>query len=133
MSRPRALLALVLALTWCSAIAHAHLEALGCMLEHEHYAPGAAAGCDQAPGDCPAGHEEVFAPSVAKDGSPRALVVATEGMLDVAGLTGGIAPTLRALQVEKPLAAGPCDPPGASTWRFEQRCALETAAPPTLV
>src|SRR5688572_22853393 len=131
MLRLRALLAILLAVTWCSAAWHVDLEALDLILEHQHHAHDH--GAEDAPAGAPHdNHEEVFARDVAKD-----QVRASSGAMlwfTVLGLAVWLAAAFR------PDGASPgiprqrrkTGPPLARVWQFVQRCAPQSAAPPAL-
>jgi hypothetical protein len=131
MPRFRALLAILLAVTWCSAAWHANLEAIGLMLEHEHHAHDGH-DADHAPVGAHDDHEEIFAQNVAKD---HIRVGAVAGLwLAVIGLAvcfvASLRPSIAALKSARQWRE--TDPPLAHVWQFVQRCAPESAAPPAL-
>jgi hypothetical protein len=132
MPRFRVLLALLLAVTWCSAAWHVELEAIGLVLKHEHRAHG-----DHEHHPHPAAlddlHEPLFARSLTKDASFR--IGASDAFppaipASIHGLTTTSCP-LRA-DTLKPFGANPSDPPWTQVWQFVQRCAPDSAAPPAL-
>jgi hypothetical protein len=131
MPRLRALLAILLAVTWCSAAWHVDLEAVGMMFEHEHHAHDDH-DTDQVPVGAHDDHEEVFARDVAKDqvrGS--AATVAWIALLAFATwLVAAARPSVAALRTLRERRE--TDPPLAQAWQFVQRCAPESAAPPAL-
>jgi hypothetical protein len=132
MSRSRPLLAILLAVTWCSAAWHVDLEAVGMLFEHEHHSHSDdhAEHAPVAPHD---DHEQVFARDVAKD---HIRVGAGAGLWFVllAVATWRTA-AWRPRHSECRSAPDPneTDPPLAHVWHFVQRCAPESAAPPALV
>lgn len=130
MPRLRALLAIVLAITWCSAVWHVDLEAVGLLLEHKHHAHG------DHPDHAPAGqahddHEQVFARDVAKEqlrvGAPILWFVWL-GLATM--LTAALQP--RRTGLTSFWKRRETDPPFAHVWQFIRRCAPESAAPPAL-
>jgi hypothetical protein len=132
MPRLRALLAILLALTWCSAAWHVDLEAVGLMLEHEHHAHHDH-DMDHAPTGMPHDdHEQVFAREVAKDqirmGATGVLWFAIVGVY----LSCGLNPGDRCGEPEPVPIRGRTAPPEQRVWQFVQRCAPESAAPPAL-
>lgn len=130
MSRPRALIALLLAAIWCSAAWHVELEVAGLMLEHSHH--GHAAHDD---GHCAAdsahdGLENVVARDVAKD---QVRIDADSASRTVFfGLALWLAAALRPLRLARlaPRRRRESDPPFAQPWQFHLRCAPLSAAPP---
>ena len=133
MPRFRALLAVLLALTWCSAVMHEGLEAVEMMFDHEHHAHDDAADSTQ---HSPLGHDD-HEPVVTRDGakdnqirinSSGVLWFAVLGTLLVYSLS--VRPSL--VEVEAPPKRRRTDPPLAQVWQFVQRCAPESAAPPAL-
>jgi len=132
MSRPRALLAVLLAVTWCSAAWHVGLEAVGMMFEHEHHAQHDAHDTDHAPVGAHDDHEQVFARDVAKDqirvGAVGGLWIAALSL--PAWLVANLRPSLAVLKSTRRWRE--TDPPLARVWQFVQRCAPESAAPPAL-
>ena len=133
MSRLRAVLAILLAVTWCSAVMHAELEAVGLMLDHEHRAQQTEGGDHPTRGGLDGEHEEVFARDLVKDGKIRpspssGLWLSLVSLLAIWGLS------LRhcAVADEAIPICGEGDPPLARIWQFVQRCAPESAAPPAL-
>lgn len=130
MSRPRKLLALLLAVTWCSAAWHVDLEAVGLMLTHEH--PAHEHTAHHGPVCLDDHHEDVFARDVAKD----RVNVGAGAMLWFAllGLTlWARAMRLRLVAVDPPRVRGECGPPLGRVWQFVQRCAPQALAPPALI
>jgi len=132
MSRLRTLLALALAVTWCSAAWHVDLEAVGLMFVHEHHAhgtahhhPGHGADDDH--------HDPVVARNTTKDSQVR-VVVTGAWWVTLAGIMAWyLAPLLpRLVDLAAVPRRRPGDPPLARVWQFVQRCAPESAAPPTL-
>src|SRR5688572_29316355 len=71
MPRVRALLAILLAVTWCSAAWHVNLEAVGLLFQHEHHSHAHDGhqhhDTDHAPLDAHDDHHQVFARDVIKD------------------------------------------------------------------
>jgi hypothetical protein len=131
MPRLRALFAILLVGTWCSAVWHCDLEAIGLMLDHEHHAPGEHHDHHD-PVDPREDHTEIFAREVAKDQNR----VGTVGGIWIAVLSFAVwlmayrRPSLAAL---KPMRRRrETDPPFAQVWQFMWRCAPESAAPPAL-
>jgi hypothetical protein len=131
MPRLRALLAILLAVTWCSAAWHVDLEAVGMMFEHEHHAH-ADHDTDQVPVGAHDDHEQVFARDVAKDQvRVSAATVAWMALLAFATwLVAAARPSVAALRTLRERRE--TDPPLALAWQFVQRCAPESAAPPVL-
>lgn len=131
MSHLRAFLAILLAATWCSAVWHVDLEAVGLILEHRHHHHG---GVDHhAPLAENHGHEPVVVRDVVKDAQIRvgtviALFVATLGMFLAVAIRLGRPED----EAEPASSGGPPEPPWRSIWLFMQRCAPESVAPPAL-
>lgn len=130
MPRPRAVLAILLAAVWFSAVWHAELEAVEMMLEHEHHGHSEAADVDHraAPE-----HEPLLVSQFVKDAQVRvgalgALCVAFMGLFAAGGLWFWRADAKRE---PVPIAAW-LGPPLDKVWRFVQRCAPDSAAPPAL-
>jgi hypothetical protein len=129
MSRARSLLAILLAVTWCSAAWHVNLEAIGWMFEHGHHSHGHAHD-EHVPVSPHDGHDQVFARDVAKD---QIRVGGAAGLWFVllaaaTWLTAAWRPRrLECLAIPDPAET---DPPLAHVWRFVQRCAPDSAAPP---
>ena len=131
MPRVRVLLALLLAVTWCSAAWHVELEAIGLVLHHEHRAHG-----DHEHPHHPAAfddhHEPLFARNLTKDASFR---LGASGAFPPAIPAGihGLTTSSRPLLADTlmPFGANPSDPPWTHVWQFVQRCALDSAAPPS--
>jgi hypothetical protein len=131
MPRVRALLALLLAVTWCSAAWHVDLEAVGLMLQHEHHAH-ADHDTDHGPVGTHDDHEEVFARDVTKD---QLRVGAVGGLwIAVLTLTAWLVASARpsVLTLKGTRRRRETDPPLAHVWQFLERCAPESAAPPAL-
>ena len=134
MLRFRALLAVLLTMTWCSAVMHGGLEAVGLMLEHEHHghetADNAAHG---AHGAATGDHEPVVTRDFAKDHQIR---VESSGVLWFALIETllffGLSVRPNLAEVKAPPKRQRTDPPLAQVWQFVQRCAPESAAPPVL-
>lgn len=131
MLRLRALLALLLVTTWCSAAWHVDLEAVGLMFEHQHHVHDHDA--DHAPvGASHDDHEQVYARDVAKDqvrlGAADVIWFVFLGL--AAWLATALRPTLA--DVKHLRARRETDPPLAQVWQFVMRCAPESAAPPAL-
>jgi hypothetical protein len=130
MPRLRAPLALLLAVTWCSAALHSGLEAAGMVPEHEHHTQAAhpAAG---APGVADSEHEPVLVRNFIKDSVARPAVggvlwFAFVGLAAFAGLPlRRQATAATAWRVRRR-----SEPPLHKTWQFAWRCAPESAAPP---
>lgn len=132
MPRLRALLALLLAATWCATAWHGDLEAVGLMIDREHHAHDDH-DTDHAPAGVPHDdHEQVFARDVAKDQIRIGGVAVVWFVL--LGLAVWLAATLRPTLVTlKTLRERrETDPPFAQVWQFMWRCAPESAAPPAL-
>jgi hypothetical protein len=137
MPRVRALLAILLAVTWCSAAWHVDLEAVGLLFQHEHHAHDHGThdhhGADHGPVGAHDDHEQVFARDVAKDqirvGAADGLWIAVLSL--AAWLVARLRPGLSALASTR--RRRETDPPLAHVWQFVQRCAPESAAPPALV
>jgi hypothetical protein len=131
MPRLRALLAILLVGTWCSAAWHVDLEAVGMMFEHKHHAHDDH-DSDHAPVGTHDDHEQVFARDVAKDQvRASATTVAWFALLAFATwLVAAARPLLVALRTLRQRRE--TDPPLAQAWQFVQRCAPKSAAPPAL-
>ena len=131
MSRSRSLLAILLAVTWCSAAWHVDLEAIGMMFEHEHHSHGHE-HADHAPVAPHGEHEQVFAQHIAKDqlriGSSSSLWLALFGL--ATWLATAWLPRFSAERATPDPSE--TDPPLAHVWHFLRRCAPESAAPPAL-
>jgi hypothetical protein len=132
MPRLRALFAILLAVTWCSAAWHADLEAVGMMFDHDHHAQHEDHDTDHAPVGAHDDHEQVFARDVAKDqirmGTVGGLWIAVLSL--AAWLVARLRPSITALKSTRQWRE--TDPPLARVWQFVQRCAPESAAPPAL-
>lgn len=131
MPRLRALLAILLAVTWCSAAWHVDLETVGMMFDHEHRAHHDH-DSDHAPVGAHDDHEQVFARDVAKD-QVRANAATGAWIALLAFATWLIVaarPPLVALRTLRQRRE--TDPPLTQAWQFVQRCAPESAAPPAL-
>jgi hypothetical protein len=131
MPRPRALLAILLAVTWCSAAWHVDLEAVGVILDHKHRAHGDHAA-DHAPFGAHDDHEQVVARDGAKDqvrasGAPITWIAL---LAFATWLVAAARPPLAAVRTLR--RRRETDPPLAQVWQFVQRCAPESAAPPAL-
>jgi hypothetical protein len=134
MPRPPALIAILLAVTWCSAAWHVQLEAAGVLFEHEHRAHHHHADADNhhAPTGADDGHDPVFARQVVKDqmhtGPAPGLWI---GLLGLAVWLMAACPRRAAVLrvTQRPTEMGP---PLARVWQFLQRCAPRSAAPPAL-
>jgi hypothetical protein len=129
MPRSRALLAILLAVTWCSAAWHVDLEGVGMMLEHKHQAHDDRPA-EHAPLGAHDDHEEVFARDVAKD--QVRVNAATVAWFAFLGFATWLIATqriplaeLRSLRERRET-----NPPLVQFWQFVQRCAPESAAPP---
>jgi len=131
MSRLRALLAVLLAVTWCAAAWHVDLEAVGMMLEHEHHAHDDHAS-EHVPTAAHDDHEQVFARDVAKD----QIRVGGKNLVWVSVLAWATFVLLAwrpRISADRPTPdPNETDPPLAHVWHFVQRCAPESAAPPVL-
>jgi hypothetical protein len=137
MSFRRALIALLLAVTWCSAALHSDLEAVGWMLDHaHHHVETDHAHADHAHGTSsePAGadsHDPVWASHILKDSlasMANPVLLATLCVLTA----WTIALNLFALK-RAPEPVPRRRPPEQSTvWQFVWRCAPDSAAPPAL-
>lgn len=132
MSRPRKLLAVLLAVTWCSAAWHVDLEAVGLMLTHQH--PGHENTAHHEPVCLYDHHEDVFARDVAKDRVSVGAGANATLWFALAALTlGATAIRLRLVAVDPPRVRSECGPPLGRMWQFVQRCAPRALAPPALV
>jgi hypothetical protein len=131
MPRLRALLAILLTITWCSAAWHVNLEAVGMMFEHEHHAHDNH-DSDHAPVGAHDDHEQVFARDVAKDQvrASAATVALIAPLAFAIWLIAAARPAVAALRTLRQRKE--TDPPLAQAWQFVQRCAPESAAPPAL-
>jgi hypothetical protein len=131
MLRLRALLAILLAVTWCSAAWHVDLEAAGMLFQHDHRGHDHHHS-DHGPVDAHDHHEQVFARDVMKDqvrASPA--TVASFAFLAFAiWVIAAARPSIAALRTLRERRE--TDPPLGLVWHFVQRCAPESAAPPTL-
>lgn len=133
MSRSRALLAVLLAVAWCSAAWHANLEAVGLLLDHEHTAAAAHGhGDHHAPTSIDDEHDSLVARINAKDIQVRD----GSGTRWIALLAGtawlGLGRLHRLAEIAAAPRRGRHDPPLARVWHFVWRCALKPAAPPAL-
>lgn len=133
MSRIRALLAMSLALAWCSAVLHVELEAVGLMLDHQHHGEQDRSGSHHEPGIADDHHDPLFTSNIAKDGLIRlgatgAVCFALVGVLAFFGTY-----VRSRSSAGEPVPIGrQSDPPLQKIWQFVQRCAPESAAPPAL-
>jgi hypothetical protein len=131
MLRLRALLAILLASTWCSAAWHVDLEAVGLMPHHEHRAH---AGHDSH--HTAAGAHDDYEQFVARDVASDQVRVGAATVTWVAllafatWLVAGARPSLVILRTLR--RRRETDPPLVQAWQFVQRCAPEAAAPPAL-
>jgi len=132
MPRNRALLAILLAVAWCSAALHVELEAAGLMLDHEHGAHDTHNDHHES-GAAEADHEPLFARDAFKAGEIRmgATGVLWFALLSLFAFRGfGFQPRWRESE------ADPCwrerEPPLARVWQFVWRCAPVSTAPPAL-
>lgn len=137
MSLRRAFLAVVLALTWCSAAWHVDLEAVGLMFEHEHRHQHDDAPPDRdTPRPCDTGddHEPLWVRDVVKDGQIRVGASAVLWFALVGVLFASALQLFRRRVPEhEPIPIGAqTAPPSRRIWQFVQRCAPESAAPPAL-
>lgn len=131
MLRLRALIAVLLAVTWCSAAWHVDLEAAGLMLAHEHHAHGDH-DSDHAQAGAHDDHEDVFARDVAK-GQVRVTPGAAGWILLLSMAAWLTAQWRPSIELQEPPGPGTnADPPLARMWQFAWRCAPESAAPPAL-
>jgi hypothetical protein len=129
MSRLRALLAVLLAITWCSAAWHVDLEAVGMMFKHQHHAHDDH-DSDHAPVGAHDDHEQVVARDVAKD-QTRAGPATVAWLALLAFATWlSVAVRPRVAEISTLRTRRETDPPLAQVWQFVQRCAPESAAPP---
>lgn len=134
MLRLRAILALLLTVSWCSAAWHVNLEAVGLILEHQHHHHDdhkADHGADHDPCVAHDDHEQVFASDLVKN-QTRAGASAFAYFLPpaFADWLGAARPHVTAIRLLRPPTEA--DPPSAHVWQFVQRCAPESAAPPSL-
>lgn len=132
MPRFRVLLALLLALTWCSAAWHVELEAIGLVLNHEHQAHG-----DHEHHHHPAAlddhHEPLFARNLTKDVQFRVSASGLLANVNFASIRGfSTVPCPLFADTTGSLGGNPSDPPWAHVWQFVWRCAPDSAAPPAL-
>ena len=127
MSRSRALLALLLAVTWCTAAWHVDLEAVGLLGEHRHHSHDHG-HAHHSPAGSHDGHEKVFARDVAKD----VVRVVASALVCVEAPPTAVPVPPRILALNEVSRPAQTDPPFARVWQFEQRCAPESAAPPAL-
>jgi hypothetical protein len=131
MPRLRAIVAVLLAVTWCSAAWHCDLEAVGMMLEHRHHGDHDH-DTDHAPVSSHDHHEQVFARDVAKD-QVRVIPATITSLALVAFATWLVATAPPSVVAISPIRERrETDPPLAHIWQFVQRCAPESAAPPAL-
>jgi hypothetical protein len=132
MPRVRVLLAILFAVTWCSAAWHVDLEAVGLMLDHQHHAHEGH-DHDHSAGVVGDDHEPLFARDMAKDTQVR---VGATGVLwfTVVGIFAalGMAFRPRLAEIATARKRRRSDPPLAQVWHFVWRCAPESAAPPAL-
>jgi hypothetical protein len=136
MPRFRAVLAILFAVTWCSAAWHAEFEALGMMLEHAHHATHAHHDdgdheTDHGPVGAHDDHADVVARDLAKDQvRVGAVSVLWLALLGVAASLVSLRPSHAGLKSARQRRE--TDPPLSHVWQFVQRCAPESAAPPAL-
>jgi hypothetical protein len=129
MQRARALLALLLAGLWCSAAWHVDLEALGMLFDHDHPADHHHAAHPAPPGDH-AEHYEVVARHVAKDQIRVGAELGSAAVVFLLPAVAAVRPSPAGwIAAKRPRTS---DPPLARQWRFVQRCAPDSAAPPVL-
>ncbi|MGH7960005.1 MAG: hypothetical protein ACREH8_23725 [Opitutaceae bacterium] len=134
MPRLRALFAILLAVTWCSAAWHVDLEAAGLMLEHQHHGHADAGDADRhAPAAGHEDHERVMVRDVVKDGQFR---LGPTGVLwfVLVGIFLACAINLgrRSGEREPVPIGGRTAQPQQRVWQFVQRCAPISTAPPAL-
>lgn len=132
MPRPRALLAVLLTLTWCSAAWHADLEALEMLFEHQHHAHGHASHGHNHP---PLGEHDEHLPLVARHVTKDDVRADSGAMLWFVALgllAATLARYLRASGAGDGRPRRETGPPLARVWQFVQRCAAPSAAPPAL-
>jgi hypothetical protein len=137
MSFRRAMIALLLAVTWCSAAWHSDLEALGLMLDHAHHhvethhahadhqhdAPLTEAGADS--------HEPVWASHILKDSLAAMVSPVLLAALCVLTVWAFARHFFALTRAPEPVPRR--RPPDESTvWQFVWRCAPDSAAPPAL-
>lgn len=131
MSRSRALLALLLAVAWCSALWHAELEAIGLMMEHEHDHAAASSHHHDSPRSLEDEHDSVVARVSAKDTQVRLGALVVLGLALIAWVGGVVfGPILRRPDNGVARKRGRHDPPLRRVWQFVRRCAPRAAAPP---
>lgn len=133
MPRARAFLATLLALTWCSAVWHVDLEALG-LLSHHHHHTHEAHHPHHLPGMIDDHHEPVVARDVSKDAHIRVVVTAAlwVAFIGIAALLGQHLWRVSLEREPVPLGVHSDPPPLRNSWQFVWRCAPESAAPPAL-
>jgi len=133
MPRFRALLALLLAVTWCSAAWHVDLEAVGLILEHRHHVPHSTADDHDAPICRHDGHDPVLVRHVIKDGQIRITSTGTPWVALIGVFLAGALDLGRDSGDREPIPiSGSPAPSLQRIWQFVQRCAPESAAPPAL-
>lgn len=128
MPRCRAFLAILLALTWCSAAWHVDLEAAGLLLEHSHQAHGEGEH-RHGPVESVTEHEQFFARNLTKDSfrpnSPWTSLVLFPWIPETEATTPAGAAAMSLTRQRRETG-----PPFAGTWHFVQRCAPDSVAPP---
>lgn len=131
MLRARAVLALLLTVSWCSASWHVGLDALGLLLDHEHWVEHTTK-CGNVPELGGDGHDEVVVRGLVKDpirfatlGAFAIFLLAFAGWMVAAGWS-----TVRTR--ERGRRPWEATPPSARIWQFLQRCAPPALAPPGL-
>jgi len=127
MPRLRALLAILLAVTWCSAAWHVDLEAIGLLLEHSHHVH---TEDDHGPLGAQVDHEQFFARNVTKDQFRLGGEAVLAFMLLALVPGASVASRSRAASVSFTRQRRENDPPLARSWQFAQRCAPDSVAPP---
>jgi hypothetical protein len=137
MSFRRTLIALLLAVTWCSAALHSDLEAVGLMLDHAHHhveTDHEHADHDHGATSLPVGsdsHDPVWASHILKDSLAAMATPVLLAALCVLAVWI-IGRHLLAL-TRAPESVPRRRPPDQSTvWQFVWRCAPDSAAPPAL-
>jgi hypothetical protein len=129
MLRPRALLAILLALTWCSAAWHVDLEAIGVMFDHRHY--GEHHDHDHGSERIVDHHDPVFARNISKDGEVSSAMSSGVWFALVGSLIFW-AGTLGLRRDSEAIPFRRRTPPLIQMWQFAWRCAPDSAAPPVL-
>jgi hypothetical protein len=135
MLRIRALIAVLCTFTWCSAILHANLEAVGWMVEHAHWHGHSHHPAEPTESSSPTGGGEEHETLVARGPNDHQTIhVPATGYGPGPEPVEGFAPTRwrhPAPATEPPLGRPP-DPGLRTEWCFLWRCAPDAVAPPVV-